>query len=124
MSKEHETGRQEQNSIIEQLGRQNKALLEENTALKKQIESLKNPNPVRVDGFRLDVNDPFAAGTLRDFIKMGGKNNGQTEALPFVMSWNDRATAKALAKYAVRAKGAGDKARAKIAAEAAAKCEK
>jgi len=63
-------------------------------------------------GFLLEIDDPFAAGTLRAYQKLKGLDGLK---LPYVLPQKDKQTPEVLANYILRAEGAGDTARAIIA---------
>lgn len=68
---------------------------------------------LNVDGFLLDVDDPFAAGALRVY---GQQIGIETLRLPFVLPKKEKkASAAALESYIVRAEGGVDKERAAAA---------
>ena len=93
--------------------------------LEGEIKKLKEPvqqAAVNIKGFRLDLNDPFAAGGLRAYLNAGGKTGRQQPVLPFVLPFGDKAAKTALESYVVRAAGGGDDERADKARAAIAKC--
>ena len=90
-----------------------------------EIKKLKEPvqqSAVNIKGFRLDPNDPFAAGGLRGYLGAGGKTGRQQPVLPFVLPFTDKAAKTALKSYVVRAAGGGDDERAEKGRAAIAKC--
>lgn len=76
---------------------------------------IKSAPHLNVPGFLLEVDDPFAAGTLRAYQKekrVGGLK------LPYVLPYKDKVTRVALESYILRAAGGGDMERADAAREA------
>jgi len=78
------------------------------------IQGRSGPDP-NVPGFLLDIDDPVAAGTLREYQKLKGLDNLR---LPYVLPYKDKATKAALENYILRANGCGDIKRAEEAREA------
>jgi len=94
--------------------------------LEAEIKKLSEPvqqAALNIKGFRLDPNDPFAAGALRTYLNGGGKTGRQQPVLPFVLAFADKVTKKALESYVVRAAGGGDDKRAEKGRAAIAKCK-
>lgn len=75
------------------------------------VQTQGGPN-LKVPGFLLELDDPFAEATLRSYQKL---KKVEGLRLPFVLPFKDKVTKAALENYAVRAAGGGDNARAKAA---------
>ena len=75
------------------------------------IQNKSGPN-LNVPGFLLEVDDPFAEGTLRTYQKLKGTTGLR---LPFVLPNKDKFTRPAVESYILRAGGAGDNKRADVA---------
>ena len=89
---------------------------------KKVREALDTrPGHLRVSGFLLEVDDPFAEGTARVFGRLKGID---APALPCVLPFKDKHTAKALESYILRAGGGGETKRVAAAREALKKIKK
>jgi len=73
-----------------------------------------------VAGFLLEVDDPYAAGTLRTYERLSKK---QGLKLPYVMPYKDKVTVEAINNYIIRASGGGDIERVKRATKALEKCK-
>lgn len=79
------------------------------------LSATNKPPSLKVPGFLLDIDDPFAEGAARAF----GTAKGITAPrLPCVLPYKDAASAKALKSYILRANGGGDTKRAGKAAAA------
>lgn len=87
--------------------------------VKKLAEQGSNVN-LAVKGFLLDIDDPYAAGTLRNYQRISGE---QGLRLPYVLPYKGKKTVEAINNYIVRASGAGDIERVKRANEALEKCK-
>lgn len=94
-----------------------KAIGDEKASLKKKIEAM-HASPVKVNGFRLDGGDPYAAGVLCTFVAAGGDTKGQSPQIPFVLPKGEKASIIALESYVLRANGGCDRARAEVAQKA------
>ena len=70
---------------------------------------------LKIAGFLLGVDDPFAEGAARVFAKQKGL---KTARLPIVLPYKDKASVEALESYILRAGGAGDTDRVKAAEKA------
>lgn len=70
---------------------------------------------LKVPGFFLDLDDPFAEGTLRTYQKLKGIGGLR---LPHVLPYKDKKTKAALQNYILRAAGGGDNVRADAARRA------
>ncbi len=70
---------------------------------------------LNVPGFLLELNEPFAEGTLRTYQKLKGIGGLR---LPHVLPYKDKKTKEALQSYIRRAAGGGDNARADAARRA------
>jgi len=68
----------------------------------------KSGSNLSVPGFLLEVDDPFAEGTLRTYQKLKGITG---QRLPWVLPNKDKFTRPAVENYILRAGGAGDKKR-------------
>jgi len=79
------------------------------------------PAALSIPGFLIDVDDPFGAGTARDW---GRLKKGDPPRLPFVLPYKDPDTAEALDNYILRAAGGGDAKRATAAGTALAKVDR
>lgn len=75
---------------------------------------------LKVPGFLLDIEDPFAAGAARVFAK---EKKMDAPRLPIVLPFKDKASKVAIDSYIQRAGGGGDVERIKAASEALAKCK-
>jgi hypothetical protein len=75
---------------------------------------------LKVPGFLLAIDDPYAAGTLRRFAALTEQKGLQ---LPFVLPYKNKSTADALQNYIIRAEGGGDYSRANVAKEALKNCK-
>lgn len=73
-----------------------------------------------IEGFLLEIGDPFAAGTLRTYERLSKKPGLK---LPYVLPYKDKVTIEAIKNYIVRASGAGDLERVKRATKAIEKCK-
>jgi len=73
-----------------------------------------------IEGFLLEIGDPFAAGTLRTYERLSKKPGLK---LPYVLPYKDKVTIEAIKNYIVRASGAGDIERVKRATKALEKCK-
>jgi len=67
------------------------------------------------NGFLLDIEDPFAEGTLRTYQKLK-KVDGLR--LPYILLYKDKVTKVALENYILRANGGGDTERVNAARKA------
>jgi len=76
---------------------------------------------LKVKGFLLDHEDPFAAGAARAYA--AAKKKETPFRLPIVLPFKDPDSKIALASYIQRAGGAGDTDRVKAAADALEKCK-
>jgi hypothetical protein len=111
---------------IESFRTRNEELVAEVALLKGEVEKLRADKDqlqkrIPVKGFLLLPDDPFAAGTMRSYVKSvqaDKRSIGQLETLPFTLPYSDPLARKALETYVVRAAGGGDKLRAKAAKEA------
>ena len=90
-----------------------KKLRDEITA-QVRAELAATPGHLQVKGFLLAVDDPFAAGTARDYAAL---KEMAVPALPCVLPEKDKQTPAAVARYILRADGGGDRARAAAARE-------
>jgi hypothetical protein len=105
---------------IESFRKRNEELFAEVDLLKAEVEKLRADKDqlqkrIPVKGFLLLPDDPFAAGTMRSYVKSVQADNrsiGQLETLPFTMPYSDPLARKALEVYVVRASGGGDTVRA------------
>ena len=70
---------------------------------------------LNVPGFLLEIEDPFAEGTLRTYQKLKGIGGLR---LPHVLPYKDKKTKEALQNYILRAAGGGDNKRADAARRA------
>jgi len=70
---------------------------------------------LNVPGFLLELDDPFAEGTLRTYQKLKGIGGLR---LPHVLPYKDKKTKGALENYILRAAGGGDNKRADAARRA------
>ena len=70
---------------------------------------------LNVPGFLLEVDDPFAEGTLRTYQRLKGIGGLR---LPHVLPYKDKKTKESLQSYIRRAAGGGDNARADAARRA------
>jgi len=75
------------------------------------VKANAQPIDLKTQGFYLDPEDPFAAGTAR----MYGKLKGVPARLPMVLPFKDKNAAAAIENYIVRAAGGGDTKRAESA---------
>jgi len=75
---------------------------------------------LNVPGFLLELDDPFANGTLRTYQKLKGIGGLR---LPHVLPFKDKKTKETLKNYILRASGSGDKVRADAAGRAMAKAK-
>ncbi len=69
-----------------------------------------------------DSGDPFAAGTLRCYLRLKNLGIGTVE-LPFVLAFDDVFSRASLENYIQRAEGGGDYVRAKAARLAMERCK-
>ena len=67
------------------------------------------------NGFLLDIEDPFAEGTLRTYQKLKGVDGLR---LPYVLPYKDKVTKEVLENYILRAEGGGDTERVNAARKA------
>ncbi len=111
---------QEAAAVNSQLAEANANLIAEAQSAKQAMEKLlaarKTEESVTVAGFRLESDDPFAQGTMVDYLRISGEK--RKAALPFVMPWGSPATLAALKTYRVRVSATGDPERTKAADEA------
>ncbi len=75
---------------------------------------------LKVPGFLLDPEDPFAEGAARTFAAV---KRVEIPRLPIVLPFKDKASKPALESYIVRAAGGGDNERAERARAALKKCK-
>lgn len=91
------------------------------TLVKKLKEKIENeiktvPASLKIDGFLLEIKDPFAAPVARYYAAVAATAVPQ---LPMVLPYENKgATIAALKNYLLRAQGAGDAVRARAAADA------
>lgn len=77
-----------------------------------EVSSAAAAGNLKIAGFLLGVDDPFAEGAARVFAQQKGLKSVR---LPIVLPYKDKASRKALESYIQRANGAGDTSRAKAA---------
>lgn len=75
----------------------------------------KSGSILKVPGYLLEVDDPFAEGTLRTYQRLKGVDGLR---LPYVLPYKDKVTKAVLGNYILRAEGSGDTKRANAAREA------
>jgi len=83
------------------------------------VQNKSGPN-LNVPGFLLEVDDPFAEGTLRTYQKLKGIGGLR---LPHVLSYKDKETKATLENYILRANGGGDTKRVEAARKAMERCK-
>ena len=85
--------------------------------IKAEVEAEMDTRPahLKIPGFLLEVDDPFVAGVARTY---GALKKIDPPALPCILPFKEKPTADALENYILRAKGAGDSARAGAAEKA------
>ena len=105
--------------VIEQIGKCTLDQVKENMPdfyqrLVIAVQSKGAPD-LNVPGFLLELDDPFAAGTLRTYQQLK-KTDGLR--LPFVLPYKDKVTNATLQNYILRAGGGGDNEKVKAARRA------
>lgn len=105
--------------VVEQIGRCTAGQLKGNLPelyqrIEVEIQGRSRSN-LKVPGFLLEVDDPFAEGTLRTYQKLKRVDGLR---LPYVLPYKDKMTKVALENYIMRASGGGDNKRAVAAREA------
>jgi len=100
--------------VQEETGAELRKKLTETITAKVRAELAATPGHLQVRGFLLAVDDPFAAGTARDYAAL---KEMAVPALPCVLPEKDKQTPAAVARYILRADGGGDRARAAAARE-------
>lgn len=79
-----------------------------------EIQGKSGPN-LNVPGFLLEIDDPFAEGTLQTYQNLKRIDGLR---LPYVLPYKDKMTKQALENYILRAEGSCDIKRAEIVREA------
>lgn len=105
--------------VLEKLGKCTPQQVEQNLPDLYQrividVQNKNGPN-LNVPGFLLEVDDPFAEGTLRTYQKLKGTAGLR---LPCVLPNKDKFTRPAVESYILRAAGGGDNERAEAARKA------
>ena len=105
--------------VIEQVGKCTLDQVKENMPdfyqrLVIAVQSKGAPD-LNVPGFLLELDDPFADGTLRTYQQLKRLDGLR---LPFVLPYKDKATKATLQNYIVRAGGGGDTEKVKAARRA------
>ena len=105
--------------VIEQIGKCTLDQVKENMPdfyqrLVIAVQSKGAPD-LNVPGFLLELDDPFADGTLRTYQQLKRLDGLR---LPFVLPYKDKATKATLQNYIVRAGGGGDTEKVKAARRA------
>ena len=105
--------------VLEKLGKCTPQQVEQNLPDLYQrividVQNKSGPN-LNVPGFLLEVDDPFAEGTLRTYQKLKGIAGMR---LPCVLPDKDKFTRPAVESYILRAAGGGDNERAETARKA------
>jgi len=72
------------------------------------------------EGFVLGIKDPFAEGALRLYKQISGNN---ALSLPCIVSFKDKAAARVINNYLIRARGGCDSKRIEAAESALKKCK-
>ena len=83
------------------------------------IQGKSGPN-LNVPGFLLEVDDPFAQGTLRTYQNLKGISGLR---LPYILPYKDEKTKVTLENYILRANGGGDIKRTEAARKAMERCK-
>lgn len=79
-----------------------------------EVQGKSGPN-LNVPGFLLEIDDPFAEGTLQTYQNLKRIDGLR---LPYVLPYKDKMTKQALENYILRAEGSCDIKRAEIVREA------